>query len=103
MFTAKQIEDCLSQAQAGFPIEELSRKYGTSLPTFYHWRAKDGALTASELLRIKQIREELRRGGSHDRARRLNCNEVGPHAHFLARPSLCRAPLGRFTSCYFYP
>jgi putative transposase len=60
-FSAEQIAYCLSQAQAGVPIEELCRKYGVSLQTFYRWRAKFGALAPSELQRMKQMEDEIRR------------------------------------------
>lgn len=60
-FTAEQIAYCLSQAQAGVPIEELCRKYGVSLQTYDRWRAKFGALAPSELQRMKQMEEEIRR------------------------------------------
>lgn len=57
-FTAEQIAYCLTQAQAGVPIPELCRKYGISQQTFYRWKTKFGAMTASEVQRLKELEEE---------------------------------------------
>ena len=57
-FTAEQIAYCLTQAEAGVPIPELCRKYGISLQTFYRWRSKFGALSPTEVRRMKGLEEE---------------------------------------------
>jgi putative transposase len=60
-FTEEQIASVVTQAQAGVPIEELCRKYGISMQTFYRWRAKFAGLTPSELRRMQELEEENRR------------------------------------------
>ncbi len=39
-FTEGQIVTILKEADAGIPVEELSREYGFSKSTFYKWKAK---------------------------------------------------------------
>jgi putative transposase len=60
-FTEEQIASIVTQAQAGVPVEELCRKYGISVQTFYRWRSKFAGLTPSELRRMKELEEENRR------------------------------------------
>jgi putative transposase len=60
-FTEEQIASIVTQAQAGVPIDELCRKYGISVQTFYRWRSKFAGLTPSELRRMKELEEENRR------------------------------------------
>jgi putative transposase len=57
-FTAEQIAYCLTQAEAGVPIDELCRKYGISKQTFFRWKSKFGSMSASELRRLKDLEEE---------------------------------------------
>ena len=57
-FTAEQIAYCLTQAEAGVPIPELCRKHGISLQTFYRWRTKYGALSPTEVRKMKSLEEE---------------------------------------------
>jgi len=39
-------------------VPELCRKYGVVQATFYRWRQKYGALTKSELARLKDLERE---------------------------------------------
>ena len=48
-FTDEQKAHVLAQAEAGVPVKELCRKYGTSDAPFYTWRKKYGGLAPSEL------------------------------------------------------
>ncbi len=57
-FTSEQIAYRLTQAEAGVPIAELCRKCGVSQQTFHRWKTKFGALTASEVRRLKELEEE---------------------------------------------
>lgn len=57
-FTEEQIRYAVTQAEAGVSVPELCRKYGVSLGTFYRWRQKYGALTKSELQRLKELERE---------------------------------------------
>lgn len=57
-FSEHQIIKILKEAEAGVPIEELSRQYGFSKSSFYKWRAKYGGMDASALKRLKELEEE---------------------------------------------
>lgn len=59
-FTEKEIVFAIKQAEAGVSIKELCRKYGVADGTFYPWRSKYGGLSASELQRLKQLKQENR-------------------------------------------
>jgi len=57
-FTVEQIAYCLTQPEAGVPVAELCRKYGISQQTFYRWKSKFGAMTATEVRRMKELEDE---------------------------------------------
>ncbi len=57
-FTEEQIRYAVQQAEAGLSVPELCRKYGVAPATFYRWRQKYGALTKSELVRLKELERE---------------------------------------------
>lgn len=60
-FTEDQIVFALKQAESGIMIEEICRKMGVSVATFYHWKKRFGGLMPSEVRRLKQLEEENRR------------------------------------------
>ena len=60
-FSETQVVHALKQAEAGVPIDELTRKYGISRATFYAWRKKYGGIGPSELRRLRQLEEENRK------------------------------------------
>jgi putative transposase len=57
-FTEEQIRYAVQQAEAGIPIPELCRKYGVAVGTFYRWRQQYGAMTKSDLARLKELERE---------------------------------------------
>lgn len=57
-FSPDQIARILKEYDNGKSVEEISREYGVSRPTFYQWRKRYGGLQASELKRIKELEEE---------------------------------------------
>jgi len=57
-FTEEQIRYAVQQAEAGVAVPELCRKYGVAQATLYRWRQKYGALTKSELARLKDLERE---------------------------------------------
>jgi putative transposase len=57
-FTDEQIIAVLREAEAGAKAKDLFRKYGISEPTFYNWKAKYGAMTASDARRLKDLETE---------------------------------------------
>ncbi|MEQ9380043.1 MAG: transposase [Pirellulales bacterium] len=57
-FTDHQIAFALKQADSGLPVEEVYRKLGISLQTFYRRKKKFGGLDALEVRRLKLLEEE---------------------------------------------
>jgi putative transposase len=60
-FSESQIIGVLKEAEAGIPIEELSRRHAISQATYYQWKAKYGGLEVSQLKKLKQLEEENKR------------------------------------------
>ena len=60
-FTQAQIAFALRQADAGTPVEEITRRLGIAEATFYRWKKRYGGLGVSELRRLRQLEEENRR------------------------------------------
>lgn len=57
-FSEQQIAFILRQAEEGTTVEEVCRKAGISVQTYYRWRSKYGGLMPSEVKRLKQLEEE---------------------------------------------
>jgi putative transposase len=57
-FSEQQIAFILRQAEEGKTVEEVCRKAGISVQTYYRWRSKYGGLMPSEMKRLKQLEEE---------------------------------------------
>jgi putative transposase len=57
-FNEQQIAFILRQAEEGTTVEEVCRKAGISIQTYYRWRQKYGGLMPSEMKRLKQLEEE---------------------------------------------
>ena len=60
-FNEQQIAFILRQAEEGTSVEEVCRKAGISVQTYYRWRTKYGGLMPSEMKRLKQLEEENQR------------------------------------------
>ena len=60
-FSDSQIAFILRQAEAGTPVEEVCRKAGITIQTYYRWRKKYGGIMPSEMKRLKQLDEENKR------------------------------------------
>jgi putative transposase len=60
-YSETQIVNILKEAEAGIPVEDLSRKHGFSQSAFYKWKAKYSGMDASALKRLKELEEENRR------------------------------------------
>ena len=54
-FSEQQIAFILRQAGEGTRVEEVCRKAGISVQTYYRWRKKYGGLMPSEMKRLKQL------------------------------------------------
>ena len=57
-FSEQQIAVILRQAEKGATVEEVCRKAGISVQTYYRWRSKYGGLMLSEMKRPKLLEEE---------------------------------------------
>lgn len=57
-FSEQQIAFILKQAEDGTTVEEVCRKAGISIQTYYRWRRKYGGLMPSEMKRLKQLEDE---------------------------------------------
>lgn len=60
-FSEQQIAFILRQGDEGISIEEVCRKAGISVQTYYRWRKKYGGLMPSEMKRLRQLEEENQR------------------------------------------
>jgi len=60
-FTEEQIIQVLDEVKAGFKVEEVCRKHGISVPTYYNWKTKYGGLTISEAKRLRTLERENQR------------------------------------------
>jgi len=60
-FSVQQIAFILRQAEEGVSVEDVCRKAGVSIQTYYRWRKKYGGLMPSEMRRLKQLEEENQR------------------------------------------
>jgi putative transposase len=57
-FSDEQIAHALRQAEAGTPINEITRKLGISETTFYGWKKRFGSMGTAEIRELRQLREE---------------------------------------------
>lgn len=60
-YTEGQIVGILKEAEVGIAVAELCRKYGISDQSYYNWKAKYGAMTVSDVRRLKQLEDENQR------------------------------------------
>ena len=60
-FSEQQMAFILRQAEEGTRVEEVCRKAGISVQTYYRWRKKYGGLMPSGMKRLKQLEEENQR------------------------------------------
>lgn len=60
-FTDEQIAFVLKQVEVGVPVEDVCRKVGVSLQTFYRWKNKYGGMMPSDMKKLKQLEEENRK------------------------------------------
>ena len=68
-FSEQQIAFVLHQAEEGVAVEDVCRKAGISLQTYYRWRKKYGGLMPSEMKRLKLLEEENSRPNKRREAR----------------------------------
>jgi putative transposase len=57
-FTEAQIVAVLQEGEAGVPVAEILRKHGIHRNTYFHWKARYGGATTSELRRVRELEAE---------------------------------------------
>ena len=59
--TEEQIIGVLKESEAGAKTEELCRRHGISIGTYYKWKAKFGGMEVSDAKRLRALEDENRR------------------------------------------
>jgi putative transposase len=57
-FSEAQIVSILQMQESGRSVKEICREQGISDATFYNWKAKYGGMEVSDVVRMKDLREE---------------------------------------------
>jgi len=60
-FTEEQIIDALKQVDGGVAVKELCRNLGISEQTYYTWRRKFGGMDKTQVMELKQLKDENKR------------------------------------------
>jgi putative transposase len=60
-YTDEQVVSILQEHQGGVRAQEVIRRHGISLDTFYRWKRKYAGLGKAELQRLKALEDENRR------------------------------------------
>ena len=60
-FTESQITKILKEYESGIDAQSLCREHGIYRATLYNWRKKYGGMDASQLKRLKELKEENRK------------------------------------------
>ena len=59
--TEEEIIGVLKEQEAGVKTDELCRRHGISVTTFYKWKAKFGGMEISDARRLRTLEDENRR------------------------------------------
>lgn len=57
-FSEEQINKILKENESGVSTQDVCRKYGISLNTFYRWRSKYGGMELSDMKKLKLLEDE---------------------------------------------
>ena len=57
-FTEEQIVEALKQVDGGLPVKDQCRNLGISEQTYYTWRRKYGGMEKTQIMELKQLRDE---------------------------------------------
>lgn len=60
-FSDEQIAGVLAESKAGAPTQDLCRRHGISLHTFYAWRKKFGGMSGTDVRRTKELEATVSR------------------------------------------
>ena len=57
-FSESKIVALLKEAEAGRKVSDICREHGINSARFYQWRSKYGGMEASDIKKLKELREE---------------------------------------------
>jgi putative transposase len=57
-FSEEQINKILKESESGILVQDVCRKHGISLNTFYRWRSKYGGMELSDIKKLKSLEDE---------------------------------------------
>lgn len=57
-YTEEQIIKAIREHEAGAKVEDICRKLGISMGTFYNWRSKYAGLEVNEAKRLRELEAE---------------------------------------------
>ena len=60
-YTETQIVGILKEVEAGRQVKDVCREYGISDATYYNWKSKYGGMEASDIKKLKDLKDENRR------------------------------------------
>jgi putative transposase len=60
-FTEEQIIDALKRVDNGLAVQDLCRDVGISEQTYYNWRRKYGGMDKTQIMELKQLRDQNKR------------------------------------------
>jgi putative transposase len=60
-FSEAQMIGVLREQEAGAATEDVCRRHGISLQTFYRWKSKYGGMEVSDAQKLKALEDENRR------------------------------------------
>ncbi len=60
-FSEAEIFKIIKANENGLKVTEITRQYGVSSATFYHWRSKYGGMDLAMIKKMKELEDENRR------------------------------------------
>ncbi len=60
-YTETQIVGVLKEVESGRQVKDICRTYGISDATYYNWKSKYGGMEASDIKKIKDLKDENQR------------------------------------------
>ncbi len=60
-YTESQIIRILKEVEGGHTVREVCREYGIADGTYYNWKSKYGGMEASDIRKLKELKDENHR------------------------------------------
>lgn len=57
-FTEEQMVAILREQDAGMKVEDICRKHGIAIQTFYAWKKKFGTMEATDVKKMRELEDE---------------------------------------------